>query len=249
MSAAVIKAKDLSVGYHERVLLKNADFEVGERDIFIVMGASGCGKSSLLKVLTGLMPPLDGSFDLLGVDFNRADDEQKNQLRRKTGILYQGGALFSSMTLAENIETVLKRYSTYDSKTIDELVHLKLALVGLEGYEDYYPSEISGGMKKRAGLARALALDPAIVYFDEPSAGLDPISSARLDDLMLEINENLKTTLVVVTHELNSIFRIATNSIYLDVDTKSITARGNPHDILKNPPNERVRQFLTRGQK
>jgi len=249
MTNVVIKAKNLSVGYGDRVLLKHADFEVNKHDIFVVMGASGCGKSSLLKVLTGLIPPLDGSFDLLGVDFAKADNEQKNNLRRKTGILYQSGALFSSMTLAENIATVLTKFSPYDNATIDELVHLKLALVGLEGYENYYPSEISGGMKKRAGLARALALDPEIVYFDEPSAGLDPISSARLDDLMLEINENLKTTLVVVTHELNSIFKIANNSIYLDVTTKTITAMGNPRDILKNPPNARVEQFLTRGQK
>jgi len=249
MMTNVIKAKNLSVGYGTNVLLKNADFEVKSGDIFIIMGGSGCGKSTLLKVLTGLIEPLDGSFDLLGADFLQIDESERRQLCQKTGILYQGGALFSSMTLAENIAMPLTQYSSYSQKTIDELVGLKLALVGLKGYENYYPSEISGGMKKRAGLARALALDPQIVYFDEPSAGLDPVSSARLDELMLEINENLKTTLVVVTHELQSIFAIGTNSIYLDASTKTITAKGNPKELLTNPPNERVAEFLTRGKK
>ena len=248
MTQSVIQAHNLTVGYGSKILLKNADFEVRKGDIFIIMGGSGCGKSSLLKVLTGLMPPLEGSFDFLGTDFCNATAEEQDFLRQKSGILYQSGALFSSMTLAENIAMPLNQYRSYNAATVDELVHLKLALVGLAGYENYYPSEISGGMKKRAGLARALALDPEIVYFDEPSAGLDPVSSARLDDLMLEINKNLNTTLVVVTHELQSIYAVASNSIYLDAATKTITARGNPHDILKNPPNERVRQFLTRGK-
>jgi len=248
MIESVIKTKNLSVGYGPKILLKNADFEVRRGDRFVIMGGSGCGKSSLLKVLTGLIAPLQGSFDLLGVDFATASDEQKAYLRQRAGILYQSGALFSSMTLAENIAMPLQQYTAYSPATIDELVHLKLAFVGLAGYEDYYPYEISGGMKKRAGLARALALDPEIVYFDEPSAGLDPVSSSRLDDLMIEINQNLNTTLVVVTHELASIFNIATNSIYLDAFTKTITAKGNPRDLLKNPPNERIKQFLTRGK-
>lgn len=248
MTTNVIESRNLSVGYGEKVLLKNADFEVHQKDIFVIMGGSGCGKSSLLKVLTGLMPPLDGSFNLLGVDFQNAENEKISFLRQQTGILYQSGALFSSMTLAENVAMPLRQYTSYSPHSIDELVSLKLALVGLAGYEDYYPSEISGGMKKRAGLARALALDPKIVYFDEPSAGLDPVSSARLDDLMLEINANLGTTLVVVTHELQSIFAIANNSIYLDASTKTITGKGNPRELLKNPPNERIAQFLTRGK-
>ncbi|MBO4294196.1 MAG: ATP-binding cassette domain-containing protein [Alphaproteobacteria bacterium] len=248
MTDDVIKTDNLCIGYETKILLENANFQVKKGDIFVIMGGSGCGKSTLLKVLTGLMLPLGGSFDVLGIDFGKASNEEKANLRKKTGILYQSGALFSSMTLAENVAMPLNQYGAYDNKTVDELVHLKLALVGLAGYEDYYPSEISGGMKKRAGLARALALDPEIVYFDEPSAGLDPVSSARLDDLMIEINQNLNTTLVVVTHELQSIFAIANNSVYLDAATKTITAFGNPHELLKNPPNERVKQFLTRGK-
>ena len=164
------------------------------------------------------------------------------------GILYQSGALFSSMTLAENIALPMQLYTEYSSSQIKELASLKLALVGLAGFEDYYPSEISGGMKKRAGLARALALDPEIVYFDEPSAGLDPVSSKLLDDLILDINQTLGTTIVIVTHELSSIFAVGNNSIFLDGETKSILARGNPNELLKNPPNEKVLQFLTRGE-
>lgn len=248
MTNAVIATKNLTIGYENKVLLEKANFEVKKGDIFVIMGGSGCGKSSLLKVLTGLIAPLGGTFDLFGLDFLKATNEQKQFLKQQTGILYQSGALFSSMTLFENVAMPLTQYTTYTPKTIDELVHLKLSLVGLNGYENYYPSEISGGMKKRAGFARALALDPKIVYFDEPSAGLDPISSARLDELMLEINANLGTTLVVVTHELQSIFTIANNSIFLDAQTRSVTAQGDPKDILKNPPNERVFEFLTRGK-
>ena len=168
---------------------------------------------------------------------------------RRCGILYQSGALFSSMTLAENIALPLQQYTNYSPQLIKELVELKLALVGLAGFEDFYPSEISGGMKKRAGLARALALDPEIVYFDEPSAGLDPISSKLLDDLIIDINQSLGTTIVVVTHELASIFNIGTNSIFLDGNSKSITGSGNPNELLKNPPNEQIYNFLTRGTK
>lgn len=243
-----IAAKNLSIGYGEKVIIKNADFEVKNNDIFIIMGASGCGKSTMLKVLTGLIPPLKGKFYIDGTDYVDADEQTKLNVMKKVGVLYQSGGLFSSMTLAENVALPLQKYSTYSKKTIDELVSLKLALVGLDGFNDYYPSQISGGMKKRAGLARALALDPEIVYFDEPSAGLDPLSSARLDELMQDINQNLKTTLVVVTHELSSIFAIGTNSVFLDAKTKTVQARGNPAQLLKNPPNEEVYNFLTRGK-
>lgn len=248
-SPVEIAVSDLTIAYGDFVLLKNVSFEVNKGDVFIIMGASGGGKSSLLRVLTGLVPAARGKIVIGGVNFTAADELQRQQIMQKCGILYQSGALFSSMTLAENIAMPLKQYTNYSDKMISELVSLKLALVGLTGFEDFYPSEISGGMKKRAGLARALALDPEIVYFDEPSAGLDPISSKMLDDLILDINQSLGTTIVVVTHELNSIFAIGNNSIFLDTTTKSISARGNPRELLKNPPNQDVYNFLTRGEK
>ena len=249
MDEIQIKAQNLTVGYDDFILLKDISFQVKKGDIFVIMGSSGCGKSSLLRVLTGLMPAKSGQLFIQNVDFTKADCVQKNKIMQQNGILYQSGALFSSMTLAENIALPLEQYSGYSAKMIQELVSLKLALVGLAGFEDFYPSQISGGMKKRAGLARALALDPKIVYFDEPSAGLDPISSKLLDDLILDINKNLGTTIVIVTHELDSIFNIGTNSIFLDAQTKSILGYGNPKKLLKNPPNEAVRSFLTRGEK
>lgn len=247
-SDIMIEAKDLTVAYGSYALLKHADFQVKKGDIFIIMGGSGSGKSSLLRVLTGLMPPAQGEILIDGVDFVKAPPQKQKEIMQKCGILYQSGALFSSMTLAENIAMPLQQYTDYSEKTIQELVSLKLALVGLAGFEDFYPSEISGGMKKRAGLARALALDPEIVYFDEPSAGLDPVSSKLLDNLIIDINQSLGTTMVIVTHELASIFDIGSNSIYLDGNSKSIIARGNPNDLLKNPPNETIYNFLTRGK-
>lgn len=244
---AMIEVKNLTMGYGSYVLQQNANFVVNRGDIFIIMGGSGCGKSSMLRVLTGLLPPLGGDVIIDGVNIAKASATQMEEIRKKSGMLYQSGALFSSMTLAENIALPLQQYSNYSAAEIKELASLKLSLVGLAGFDDFYPSEISGGMKKRAGLARALALDPEIVYFDEPSAGLDPISSRNLDDLIIEINRSLGTTIVVVTHELASIFAIGTNSIFLDPMAKSILAKGNPHDILKNPPNREVWEFLTRG--
>ena len=248
-SEAQIIVKDLTIAYGDFVLLKDISFTVNKHDIFIIMGGSGGGKSSMLRVLTGLVPAAKGRIMIDGMDFTSASETDRNKIMRRSGILYQSGALFSSMTLAENIALPLQQYTDYSEKMIAELVSLKLALVGLKGFEEFYPSEISGGMKKRAGLARALALDPEIVYFDEPSAGLDPISSKLLDDLILDINQSLGTTIVVVTHELESIFAIGTNSIFLDGNTKSILGQGNPRDLLKNPPNDEVYNFLTRGAK
>lgn len=244
-----IIVRNLTIAYGDFVLLKNLDFEINKGDIFIIMGGSGGGKSSLLRVLTGLVPTAGGQIIIDGIDFTKANQEERDAIMRRCGILYQSGALFSSMTLAENIAMPLQQYTTYSAKLIDELVDLKLALVGLAGFGDFYPSEISGGMKKRAGLARALALDPEIVYFDEPSAGLDPISSKLLDDLIIDINQSMGTTIVVVTHELASIFDIGNNSVFLDASVKGISARGNPAELLKNPPNNNVYEFLTRGAK
>ncbi len=244
-----IEAKNLTIAYGDFVIANNIDFTINKNDIFVIMGASGCGKSTLLSVLTGLKEPDSGSVFIDGYDFWHSDKEVKDLIMRKCGILYQSGALFSSMTLAENVALPLQQYTEYSQSEIDNLVSLKLSLVGLGGFENFYPSEISGGMKKRAGFARALALDPKIVYFDEPSAGLDPVSSKLLDDLIIEINQSLGTTIIIVSHELNSIFNIGTNSIFLDGDTKSIIGYGKPTELLKYPPNNKVLKFLTRGEK
>lgn len=246
---AKIRVDDLTIAYGDFVLMKDISFTVNKGDVFIIMGSSGGGKSSLLRAMTGLVPPAKGDILIDGRDLVRATPTERDEIMKRCGILYQSGALFSSMTLAENIALPLQQYTSYSPKLIGELVSLKLALVGLSGFEGFYPSEISGGMKKRAGLARALALDPEILYFDEPSAGLDPISSKLLDDLILDINQSLGTTIVVVTHELDSIFAIGSNSIFLDADIKGILGRGNPRELLKNPPNEKLLNFLTRGEK
>jgi len=247
MTKTIINVKNLRVAYGDFVLFDDISFTVNEGDVFIIMGASGCGKSSMLRVLTGLVTPVRGQVLIDGEDFAQATLEQKVDIMKGCGVMYQSGALFSSMTLKENVAMPLDLYSNYSQKEISEIASYKLALTGLGGFDDFYPSEISGGMKKRAALARALALDPKILYCDEPSAGLDPISSRRLDDLIKELNQSLGTTFVIVTHELQSIFNIGTNSIYLDNKTKNITGRGNPNDLLKNPPNDNIREFLTRG--
>ena len=247
MTSPIIKVQNLSIGYDNRAIMDRLCFEVRRGDIFIIMGGSGCGKSTLLRTMIGLLPALNGHVLINGTDIVSVTEKKKRHLVTQFGILYQGGALFSSMSLFENVALPLEQYTSYSAERIREIVRFKLALVGLAGFEDFYPSEISGGMRKRAGLARALALDPEIVFFDEPSAGLDPISSKHLDDLILEINKNLGTTIVVVTHELPSLFSIGRSSIFLDSSVKTISAKGNPNDLLKNPPNERVLAFLTRG--
>ncbi len=243
-----IKVEGVKVSYGDFILLQDISFSVKKEDIFIIMGASGCGKSSLLRILTGLNFPVKGNVFIDGINFTKSSEVVRNNIMKRCGILYQGGALFSSMTLKENISLPLQQYTDYSKTLIEEIVSFKLSLVGLKGFEDFYPSEISGGMKKRAGLARALALDPEIVYFDEPSAGLDPISSKLLDDLIIDINRSLGTTIVIVTHELSSIFAIGNNSIFLDEESKTIIARGDPRDLLKDSPNEKVKRFLSRGE-
>jgi phospholipid/cholesterol/gamma-HCH transport system ATP-binding protein len=213
------------------------------------MGGSGCGKSTLLRHLIGLKPPVEGSVEFDGHDLWRADPEQRGRLLRRMGILYQSGALWSSMTLAENVALPLAGHTRLPPREITELVSLKLALVGLAGFEEFYPAELSGGMRKRAALARAMALDPEILFFDEPSAGLDPVSARRLDDLILHLRDSLGSTVVIVTHELASILGIGTDSIFLDAESKAIVARGHPrNDLLAHSDHPAVRDFLTRSR-
>lgn len=244
----IISVSNLTVGYGTVQLFENISFDVNRGDVFVIMGASGCGKSTLLRAMTGLTPPTTGRIMFGGRDFLRASARTRRKIMRNVGVSFQGGALFSSMTVGENVALPLRQYTDYSDAVIDDIVGEKLALVGLGGAEELYPSELSGGMKKRAGLARALALDPEIVFFDEPSAGLDPVSSRQLDEFILEINQCMGTTIVLVSHELESIFTIGTNSIFLDASTRGILARGNPRELRKNPPNETVRAFLNRGK-
>jgi phospholipid/cholesterol/gamma-HCH transport system ATP-binding protein len=246
---AHIVVKNLTMAYGSYVIQKDLNFEIGRGEIFVIMGGSGCGKSTLLRHLIGLIEPAAGEVFYDGKSFWKSSPEERELFLRRMGILYQSGALWSSMTLAENVALALEEYTDLRSNEIREIVSYKLALVGLAGFEDFYPSEISGGMRKRAGLARAMALDPEILFFDEPSAGLDPISSHRLDDLILELKESLGGTVVIVTHELPSIFAIADNSVFLDVETKTMIATGNPKTLLAESPDPKVQEFLRRGVK
>ena len=243
----IIQVNHLDMGYGSFVLMRDLTFTVNKGDIFIIMGGSGCGKSTLLKILIGLKEPSRGQVFYGRVNFWGTDADERDRIMKRFGILYQQGALWSSMTLAENIALPLEQYTNLRPTQIRELVSLKLALVGLAGFEDFYPSEISGGMRKRAGLARAMALDPDILFFDEPSAGLDPISAKLLDDLILELSDSLGSTIVIVTHGLASIFSIGNNSIYLDVDSRTMTASGDPKKLLAESKDPTVRRFLTRG--
>jgi phospholipid/cholesterol/gamma-HCH transport system ATP-binding protein len=244
---AHIVVRDMDLAYGSFVLIRDLNFAVRRGDIFVIMGGSGCGKSTLMRQMIGLKRPARGEVLYDGVSFWDAPAEEREQLMHRFGVLYQSGALWSSMTLAENIGLPLGEYTDLRAAEIREIVSLKLALVGLAGFEDYYPSEISGGMRKRAGLARAMALDPEVLFFDEPSAGLDPISSRRLDDLILELRDSLGATVVMVTHELPSIFAIGNNSVFLDPETKGQLATGDPHRLLEECKDPKVQQFLRRG--
>jgi len=242
-----ISVHELTLAYGDRVILANLDFTVRRGGVFIVMGGSGCGKSTVLRHLIGLAEPAKGEVFYDDVNFTRATVGERETILRRVGVLYQSGALWSSMTLAENVGLPLEEYTDLDREEISDLASLKLALVGLRGFEDYYPAEISGGMQKRAGLARAIALDPEVLFLDEPSAGLDPVSSRLLDDLILQLRDSLGATIIVVTHELASIFAIGDDSIFLDAEARTAIARGAPRELLAHSTDPRVRRFLTRG--
>lgn len=244
---AHIEVRGLSMAYGARLIQQDLDFTVHRGDVFVIMGGSGCGKSTLLKHMIGLFEPAAGEILYNGRSFQRASAHERDAMRRRWGITYQSGGLFSAMTLSENVALPLQQYTPLDAAGIAELVAYKLALVGLAGFEEYYPAEISGGMQKRAGLARAIALDPEILFFDEPSAGLDPISSRLLDELILHMRDALGATVVIVTHELASIFAIANNSVYLDAASRTMLDSGNPGELLHTSKHEVVRRFLSRG--
>ncbi len=244
-----IEVRGLDMGYGSYVLMRGLDFTVRKGDIFIVMGGSGCGKSTLLKILIGLKEPMKGQVFYGGADFWGADEDEREKVKRRFGVLYQSGALWSSLTLAENVSLPLEQYTSLGRAEIRDIVSLKLGLVGLAGFEEFYPAEISGGMRKRAGLARAMALDPDILFFDEPSAGLDPVSARLLDDLILQLRDSLGATVVVVTHALASIFAIGNNSVFLDPEAKTMTASGDPKALLKESTDPTVIEFLTRGER
>ena len=245
-SDEVFKIENLTMAYDDYVVMQDLNFTVKKGEIFFIMGGSGCGKSTLLRHMIGLLEPAKGTIYYNGQNFSKATVDEREQMLRQFGVLYQGGALWSSITLAENIMLPLREFSKVSNAEAEDIVDLKLSLVGLRGFGNFYPSEISGGMAKRAGLARAIALDPLVLFFDEPSAGLDPISSHRLDELIVQMRDCLGATIIVVSHELASIFDIADRAIFLDAKTKRQAAIGNPHELLRSGSDD-VKLFLNRG--
>ncbi len=242
----IFKIENLTMAYGDYVVMRDLNFSIKKGEIFFIMGGSGCGKSTLLRHMIGLKAPAKGTIHFRGENFSDADEKRKTEMLRQFGVLYQGGALWSSMTLAENVSLPLREFRDISESDARDIVDLKLALVGLNGFGSFYPSEISGGMCKRAGLARAIALDPLVLFFDEPSAGLDPVSSHRLDELIVQMRDSLGATVVIVSHELASIFDIADRAIFLDTETRTQSAIGSPKELL-NSDNANVRIFLNRG--
>lgn len=242
-----IEVQNLTMAYGSLVIMRDLSFQVQQGEIFVIMGGSGSGKSTLLKHLIGLKKPAEGTILFDGADFGNVDKEDRKGILRRMGVLYQNGALWSGLTLAENVALPMEEYTDLEDDAIAEVVSLKLALVGLRGFEEFYPNEISGGMRKRAALARASALDPDVLFLDEPSSGLDPISASRLDDLIVQLRDSFSTTIVVVSHDLASIFKIADRALFLDIQEKTMTALGDPEELRDNPPSAEVKRFLTRS--
>jgi phospholipid/cholesterol/gamma-HCH transport system ATP-binding protein len=242
----MITVENLTAGFNGDTILENVSFEVYKGEIFVILGGSGCGKSTLMKHMIGLYESPSGKVVINGIDITRADEKQLKQVRMDIGVAFQSGGLFGSMTLAENVALPLQEYTGLSPEAIRLIVKMKLGMVQLAGYENHLPAEISGGMKKRAGVARAMALDPAVFFFDEPSAGLDPVTSAELDSLIKSINAGMGTTMVIVTHELQSIFNIADRIIMLDRAARGIIAEGDPKWLKDHSTDPRVIDFFNR---
>ncbi|MHC4293669.1 MAG: ABC transporter ATP-binding protein [Planctomycetota bacterium] len=245
-SETVIKVEDLKAGYGDVVIIDNINFEVKAGEVFIILGGSGCGKSTLLKHMIGLLPPVKGKVFIEGREIVSAVGQERIDILSGIGVMYQNGALFGSMDLMDNICLVLEEFTDLPRDAMEFIAEMRLKIVGLEGNSHKMPSELSGGMRKRAAIARAMALDPKILFLDEPSAGLDPITSSQLDDLIIELSRSLDFTFVIVTHELPSIYKVADRVVMLDKNTKSIIATGKPDELRENSDNAWVRQFFNR---
>ena len=242
----LVRVEALSVGYGERVVLENVSFEIRRGEVFVVLGTSGCGKTTLLRAMIGLEEPFGGKIWIGDGELIAADDEERKKILRRFGVMFQNGALFGSLTILENVRLPLEEFTDLSSDAINLIAHMKLDQVGLSAAAHRLPAELSGGMQKRAAIARAMALDPELLFLDEPSAGLDPVTSAGLDRLILDLSSTLGVTFVVVTHELQSIYAIASRAIMLDGERRGILAEGTPAELRDNPPHEKVRRFFRR---